>query len=172
MATLRRPLAEYGREPVKLASKEGKRSNWTYAPLTLANIDNAVARAMERLQDNPELIAIRLQLGRERSSKIQVRSLTGLRLGEVASLCLGNLYFDALPPDIKLDWKSEKNRQGNSVFIRNDLAESLSQWIVDCDITAHEVSRNVVSMKFVDEARTRRAGHWISKARYIALQPS
>lgn len=65
-ATTLRPLAESGRETVKLEPKDGKRSSWTYSPLTLANIDAAIERARKKLANKPEVIEAKLKLGRER----------------------------------------------------------------------------------------------------------
>jgi hypothetical protein len=62
-----RPLAEFGRLPMKTNTEDGNalevtknkpnREKWTYAPLTLDGLEAAVARAHEGLKDNPRFIA-------------------------------------------------------------------------------------------------------------------
>ena len=53
-----RPLAEYGRESVKLPAAECQgRRTWTKAPLTFDMINSAAQRARDVLAERPELIA-------------------------------------------------------------------------------------------------------------------
>jgi integrase len=120
-----RPLAELGRETVQLPPVKNKRSCWVYAPLTLGNIDRAVERAHEKLKDKPQTIEEKLMLAWERSLIYKTLALTGLRRGELAAVEIRNLYLDDPQPYIKLDRKSEKNREGNTLPLRTDLADDL-----------------------------------------------
>ncbi len=156
-ATMLRPLAELGRETVMLEPKDGKRSSWTYAPLTLANIDAAIERARKKLASKPDLIEAKLLLGRERGLIVKTLAMTGLRRGELAALQIRNLYLDESQQFIKLDRKSEKNRQGNTIPLRMDLADDLRQWLADRWAKAQEVAQNVPTLSFeVEAARMRR----------------
>lgn len=69
-AARRRPLAEYGRPPVKVPQEEGepkKRASWTYEAVTPENITKCEAKARERLKEKPELVAQLEALGRRRA---------------------------------------------------------------------------------------------------------
>ena len=55
--------------------------------------------------------------------------LTGLRKGELASLTVGQLHLDADLPYLDLNAADEKNRQGSSIMLRDDLADDLRQWL-------------------------------------------
>jgi len=107
--------------------------------------------ASDQLRDKPELIAKKRQLGRERSLISQVLSSTGLRRGKIASLLLRHLHFTESSIFINLNKNSKENRKGNTVPFRDELAESLRQWIVDRDAATHEIYANIVSLKFEDE---------------------
>jgi len=156
-ATMLRPLAELGRETVMLEPEDGKRSSWTYAPLTLANIDAAIERARKKLASKPDVIEAKLLLGRERGLIVKTLAMTGLRRGELAALQIRNLYLDELQPYIKLDRKSEKNRQGNTIPLRMDLADDLRQWLADRAAKAQEAAQNEPTLSFeVEAARMRR----------------
>jgi integrase len=125
-----RPLAEFGREPVPVEGT-AKRSNWKKAALTPGNLQAAVERARDTLKDNPEFIAEKERLGRERALIYKTLVLTGLRKGELASLTVGQLELDGATPYAVLAAADEKNRQGASVPLRSDLAEDLRDWISD-----------------------------------------
>ncbi len=73
----------------------------------------------------PETVAKLAALGRERALTYKTLVLTGLRLGELASLRVCDLVADRLI----LDAKNEKNRQGSSIPLRGDLREDLAAWI-------------------------------------------
>jgi integrase len=74
----------------------------------------------------------RLQLlGRERALIYKTLVLTGLRKGELASLAVVNLHLEEDFAFAKLDAADEKNREGNTVPIRDDLADDLRQWLAD-----------------------------------------
>ena len=116
-----RPLAEYGRQsnPVKPendasrpdTAKTSKRKTWTFATLTLADLDAAVERARERLAKNPDFVAKLERLGRERALIYKTLVLTGLRKGELASLTVGQLELDGPMPVIAMNFDQTKNRQ-------------------------------------------------------------
>ena len=85
---------------------------WKREPLTIDNIDAAVERAREALKDNPDLIAQLERIGHERASIYKTLVLTGLRMGELASLAVGQLDL-ARPVDYAiLNAADEKNRKG------------------------------------------------------------
>lgn len=132
-----RPLAEFGRlskkpdenEEAALTAvangKKSKRRKWTYAPLTLADLDVAVERARERLKRNPQFIAKQERLGRERALIFKTLVLTGLRKSELASVTVGQLELDGECPHVTLNTADEKNRQGNSLPLR-------MTWLTTC----------------------------------------
>jgi integrase len=70
-------------------------------------------------------------LGRERALMYKTLVLSGLRKGELASLSVAKLRLDGPMPHVELDARDEKNREGNGVVIRADLAEDLKQWLAD-----------------------------------------
>jgi len=79
----------------------------------------------------PEVRERKERLGRERSLIYKTMALTGLRKNELATLLIGWLELDAEPPHLILDPKNEKNREGNSIPLRSDLAEDLRAWIAE-----------------------------------------
>lgn len=126
-----RPLAEYGRETVsggKAASKKS-RSTWTRAALSYEQIDGAVDRAREALEENPLLIAELESEGRKRALVYKALALTGLRKGELASLTVAQLELDGPVAYAVLNPEDEKNRQGSSIPLRADLAAELKAWM-------------------------------------------
>src|SRR5215510_4006283 len=56
---------------------------------------------------------------------------TGLRKGELASLSVAHLRLDDAVPCLTLDAADEKNREGNDIPLRNDLAADLRDWLAD-----------------------------------------
>src|SRR5262249_41489893 len=68
-------------------------------------------------------------IGRERALIYKTLVLTGLRKGELASLAVGQLELGGPTPHIELDAADEKNREGNAVPIRADLADDLRAWL-------------------------------------------
>src|SRR5262249_47538753 len=68
-------------------------------------------------------------LGRERALIYKTLVLTGLRKGELASLTVGQLHLDEALPFVALDAADEKNRQGNDIPLRDDLANDLRDWL-------------------------------------------
>lgn len=131
IVTRLRPLAEYGREtmpkpddPTKMSQKR-RRASWTYKPLTFDGLNAAVGRAHERLKESPEFIAQLERLGQERELIYKVAVTTGLRKSEIASLTVGQLDLDRDCPQVTLNAADEKNRQGNSLPLRSDVADKL-----------------------------------------------
>ena len=61
-------------------------------------------------------------LGRERALTYKTLVLTGLRKGELASLTVAHLRLDGAVPNLTLDAADEKNRGGNDIPLRDDLA--------------------------------------------------
>ena len=70
-----------------------------------------------------------IQLGYERALIYRTLTLTGLRVGELASLHVSDVIFDGVRPFIALAAQHEKNRQGSSVALRDDLAADLRRWV-------------------------------------------
>jgi len=126
-----RPLAEYGRETVRKLDEDRKgRSTWEKTALTYATITMSADRARQRLENNPTFLATLEATGRERALIYKTLILTGLRKAELASLTVGQLELTEPIPFATLKAGDEKNRQGNSVPIRADLANELRDWLV------------------------------------------
>ena len=134
-----RPLAEYGRgriDPNKPATEprsSRSRATWQRAPLKFADLDAAVERARRTLNKNPKLVAKLERIGRERALVYKSLVLTGLRRNELASLTVAQLYLDAVMPYAVLAVADEKNREGNSIPLRADLATDLRNWLSECN---------------------------------------
>jgi len=89
-------------------------------------------RKGQRYADVRPEVRERLELlGRERALIYKALLLTGLRKGERASLTLASLNLDGDVAFAQLAAADEKNREGNAVPIREDLAEDLRQWLAD-----------------------------------------
>src|SRR4051794_20713201 len=67
----------------------------------------------------------RLQDGQPRNSD------TGLRKNELASLTVAQAKHDGPVLQLELNAADEKNREGNGVLIRDDLADDLRHWLAD-----------------------------------------
>jgi integrase len=102
-----RPLLE------ALTVRKGPRKGERYA--------NVRAEVRERLR----------LLGRERALIYKTLVLTGLRKGELASLTVAQLRLDDAVPHLALDAADEKNREGNDIPLRDDLAADLRDWLAD-----------------------------------------
>ncbi len=143
-----RPLAEFGRETVRKANpanatrEKRSRATWSYKPLTFIELPAAVDRARERLKDNPDFIAQQERLGQERELIYKVAVTTGLRKNELASLTIGQLGLDGDFPHVRLNAADEKNRKGNSIPLRSEVADELREWLKSVGAD----SRNVLSM--------------------------
>ena len=138
-----RPLAEAGRETSQTESGERrKRSNWELIPLTFNTIQTAVDRARNRLSGNSERIAELERRGRERQLIYATMLTTGLRKNELATVRLRNLYLDSEPAFLMLDAENEKNREGNSIPLRADLAAELRVWLSERLTARRNAMRN------------------------------
>ena len=128
-----RPLAEFGRIPTKKRdlSADAGRKTWKYAPLTFEGIPDALERARHQLRNNPDLQDKLEWLGRQRALIFKMLVLTGLRKGELAALRVNQLQFDGSHPHIVLNAADEKNREGNSIPLRPDMADDLRKWLDD-----------------------------------------
>ena len=71
------------------------------------------------------------QLGRERALIYKMMVLTGLRKGELTTLEVGQIELDGSVSYLGLDPADEKNREGNEIPLRNDLADDLRGWLAD-----------------------------------------
>ena len=89
-------------------------------------------RKGERYADVRPEVRERLEwLGRERALIYKTLVLTGLRKGELASLTVAHLHLDDAVPLPPLDAADEKNREGNAIPLRDDLAADLRDWLAD-----------------------------------------
>ena len=154
-----RPIADHGREAVRRdrARAKGKRSNWTYTPLDIDNIEAAVERARQRLAKKPDFIAERERLGRERALLYKTLVLTGLRKSELASLTVGQLLFDEEPACVVLDAADEKNREGNTIPLRGDLAADLRAWLAE---KAEDAAEGLSSLRFEGSTKGNRGAEY------------
>ena len=145
-----RPLAESGRLPMPAKKRDGelqsepvktsKRGKWTYAALTLADLDAAIERGRERLKGNPQFIAKQERLGRERALIFKTLVLTGLRKGELASVTVGQLELGGPMPVIAMNSDQTKNRQRAGIPLRADLADDLRKWLATLQNEHHGAS--------------------------------
>src|SRR5690606_22369695 len=121
-----RPLAEYGRETVKLPESQRKgRRTWTKAPLTLDNIDDATGRARDVLAKRPGFMVQLEHAGRERALIYKALVLTGLRKGGLASLSVGQLELGGPTAYAVLNATDDKAGRGIDIPLRADLAADL-----------------------------------------------
>jgi integrase len=89
-------------------------------------------RKGERYADvRPEVRERLAWLGRERALIYKTLVLTGLRKGELASLTAAHLHLNGPVPFAALDAADEKNREGNGIALRDDLAADLRDWLAD-----------------------------------------
>ena len=80
-------------------------------------------------------------LGRERALIYKTMVLTGLRKNELASLTVGSLSLDGPIAVVQLEVGDEKNREGNSLPLRADLADDLRQWLAGKLEASRETAR-------------------------------
>lgn len=71
------------------------------------------------------------EVGKERALIYKTLVLTGLRRSELASLTFGQLELEEPRPYAVLHAADEKNRQGSTIPLREDLAADLKQWKAD-----------------------------------------
>ncbi|MCA8994637.1 MAG: tyrosine-type recombinase/integrase, partial [Planctomycetaceae bacterium] len=137
--------------------------------LTLDEIRRLIAAAMKRPLDEALMIRrgrnkgklranvspnfrYKLEiLGWERALIYKTLILTGLRLGELTSLTLGQVHLDGATPFIELAAADEKNRTGAEIPLQPELAADLRQWI-DTKRRGEECP-DVLSMQPLQEVR-------------------
>ena len=85
----------------------------------------AVAKVRPEVRDQLETV------GRERALIYKTLVLTGLRKNELATLTFAQLRLDGACAYVELDAADEKNREGNDVIVRADLATDLRAWLAD-----------------------------------------
>jgi integrase len=101
-------------------------------PLLEAQTVRKGPRRGERYADvRPEVRERLDRLGRERALIYKTLLLTGLRKGELASLTVAHLHLDDPVPFLTLNAADEKNREGNDLALRDDLAADLRDWLAD-----------------------------------------
>ncbi len=128
-----RPLAEQGREDGELA---------------YADLDDAVKRARSRLVDHPDFVAKLEHRGRERELLYKVMLTTGLRKNEMASVRLRDLDLDSDRPSLQLEARNEKNREGNCIPLRRDVAIDLKNWLRERAQQRRQATSQAVTLKF------------------------
>jgi len=135
-----RPLADFGRLPVRKPESQvkRKRDTWIASPLCPKTFAAALALGRERLADNPSLISELERTGRERALIYKTLFLTGLRKGELASLTIGQVVLDGPRPHFILEAADEKNRQGSPIPLRRDLADDLRGWLATVAQETHK----------------------------------
>ena len=90
------------------------------------------ARRGERYANVRPEVRGRLEfLGRERALIYKTLVLSGLRKAELASLTVAHLRLEETIPFIDLNAADEKNREGNDIPLRDDLAADLRAWLAD-----------------------------------------
>jgi integrase len=87
-------------------------------------------RRGERYADVRPEVRDRLErLGRERALMYKTLILTGLRKGELTSLTVAQLYLTGPACYVELEAADEKNGEGSTVPLRDDLAADLRGWL-------------------------------------------
>jgi len=126
-----RPLAERGRTVQKTSPGplQRKRSNWRLAPITPETLEEAAQRGRAALAGNPNELRCLERLGWERALIYKTLLLTGLRIGELASIRLSHVDLQAEHAFIELKAADEKNRRGSIIHIRADLATELRDFL-------------------------------------------
>lgn len=129
-----RPLAEFGREVVheqKATNAPASRATWSRKPLAFEDLNAAVDRARNALDDNPDFVSKLEWEGRERALIYRTLFNTGLRRSELAAIRIADLDFSRPVAYAILDAKHEKNRKGSEIPLRADLAEAIKVWLAD-----------------------------------------
>ena len=89
-------------------------------------------RKGERYANIRPEVRYRLELrGRERALIYKSLVLTGLRKSELASITVAQLSLEETMPCLTLNAADEKNREGNDIPLRDDLAADLRDWVAD-----------------------------------------
>ncbi len=129
-----RPVAEFGREIVKL-DPNGKRTAWKRLPLKYSDMAAAYERGVQKL--SPEAVAELTAAGKERELIYLVLLTTGLRQNELATLKVREIEFGP-KPFIQLDPENEKAGKGSTVRLRSDVAERLKIHISERQLSLND----------------------------------
>jgi integrase len=108
--------------------RDGRRA-WCYEELTYETLETAYERGQQALAGSPGYLAQQERLGLERMLIYKTMVLTGLRLGELASITVGQLHLDASQPHAELLARDAKAGQRALIPIRDDLAGDLRGWV-------------------------------------------
>jgi integrase len=100
-----------------------------YEELTHETLETAYKKGQCALAGSPGYLAEQERLGLERMLIYKTMVLTGLRLGELASITVGQLHLDAAQPHAELLARDAKAGQRALIPIRNDLAADLRGWV-------------------------------------------
>ena len=79
---------------------------------------------------------------------------TGLRKSEIASLAVGQLDLDGDCPQVTLNAADEKNRQGNSIPLRNEVADELREWVALIGACTHRNTLSIFDRGAADTSST------------------
>lgn len=126
-----RPVAEYGREVVKLPRKKGKRAVWTREPLTWDNIEAAYKRGIEALSKEHGKHALEryINFGRQRNLQYRLLLTTGLRRSELKAVTPDRLVLSGANPRLSLPCTATKNGKAATIPLRPEIAAELKRWI-------------------------------------------
>ncbi len=129
-----RPVAESGRKTLKRDEKPTNarsRQTWKKLDLEYADLEEAHARGLVALKNSPDRVAKLEQDGRARQLVYKLLVLTGLRRKELGRVTLAQCELDGPTPHINLNAVDEKNREGNTVPLRQDVAADLSRHLTE-----------------------------------------
>jgi integrase len=99
-------------------------------------------------------------VGRERELIYKALVLSGLRKNELATLSVAQLRLDGPIPFVDLDVADEKNREGNDIVIRADLAADLRAGLADKLASLPDGSPSAVSPSRADCLATFRSSQF------------
>ena len=129
-----RPVAEFGRTTLrsdKQPANARSRKTWSKAPLEFATLQEAYQRGLKALSKTPDKIQELEELGRHRALIYKTLVLTGLRKGELTSVCVADVHLQGSTAWLSLDAESEKSGNGAELPLRADLAGELQDWLTD-----------------------------------------
>ncbi len=120
-----RTLAEYGkRRLIGCKDKERWRSN----PITLENIEVYANHCRDCLARNPKELRRKVLDGQKWVLIYKCLLFTGMRWSELRTLEVRRLTF-GVNPKIELEASYEKNGNGNTIQIKQELADELESWV-------------------------------------------
>lgn len=97
--------------------------------MTWETLEATYERGRKALEGSPDYLAKQERLGLERMLIHKTMVLTGLRLGELASITVGQLHLDAPQPHAELLARDAKAGSAALIPLRHDLAEDLRHWL-------------------------------------------